>query len=46
MFSGAGHWTLSLNSVPIFAPLIFKADFTTSLMPTVSAKWPPFSYTA
>ena len=46
MFTRDSHWTLTLNSVQIFAPLISK-DFVTSLMLTVNAKWPsPSWYTA
>jgi hypothetical protein len=46
MFTRDSHWTFTLNSVQIFAHLISK-DFVTSLMLTVSAKWPsPSWYTA
>jgi hypothetical protein len=46
MITRDSHWTLSLNSVHIVAHLISK-DFITSLMLTVSTKWPsPSWYTA
>jgi hypothetical protein len=42
-FRGASHWTFSLHSVHVFTSLIFKTDFITNLMRTVSAKWPLLS---